>query len=178
LSTRCDWLPLVDCDVVLPLELLLDVDEVTYACPVPLPDESPFQDQEPLSRKSLEAAEDVDRETPALALSADVDQLLLDCFAVRVPPWLPDVVCVQPSTPLSVRATLWVTELEVLVRSSLELYAEPLPAMIPAVPRSSLPLEPEDEERLVPLPFSIRSVVTVAVELPASEVLEPTDVAE
>ena len=29
LSTRRDWLPLVDCDVVLPLELLLDVDAVT-----------------------------------------------------------------------------------------------------------------------------------------------------
>ena len=73
---------------------------------------------------------------------------------------------------------MWETELEVLVRSSLELNVDPLPATIPTVPRSSVPLEPEDEERLVPLPFSIRSVVTVAVELPASEVLEPTDVAE
>jgi hypothetical protein len=145
---------------------------------VPLPEDSPFHDHEPLSRKSLEADEEVERETPALALSAEFDQLLLDCFAVRVPPWLPDVVCVQPSTPLSVRAMLRETELDVLVRSSLELYAEPLPAMIPAVPRSSVPLEPDDEERLVPLPFSIRSVVTVAVELPAIEVLEPTDVAE
>jgi hypothetical protein len=136
----------VDCDVVLPLELLFDVDEVTYACPVPLPDESPFQDQEPLSRKSLEAAEEIDRDTPALALSADFDQLLLDCFEVREPPWLPDVVCVQPSTPLSVRATLWVTVLDVLLRSSLELKVDPLPAMIPAVPRSSVPLDPEDDE--------------------------------
>ena len=131
-----------------------------------------------MSRKSLDAAEEIDRDTPACQLSADVDQLLLDCFAVREPPWLPDVVCVQPSTPLSVRATLRETELEVLARSSLELYAEPLPAMIPMVPLSSVPLEPEDEERLVPLPFSIRSVVTVAVELPAIEVLAPTDVAE
>jgi hypothetical protein len=73
---------------------------------------------------------------------------------------------------------LWVTELEVLLRSSPELNVDPLSAMIPAVPRSSVPLEPDDEERLVPLPFSIRSVVTVAVEVPASEVLEPTDVAE
>ena len=145
---------------------------------MPLPEDSPFQDQEPLSRKSLEAAAEVDRDTPALALSADFDQLLLDCFAVRVPPWLPDVVCVQPSTPLSVRATLWVTELEVLLRSSLELNVDPLPAMIPAVPRSSVPLEPEDDEWSSPLPFSIRSVVTVAVELPAAELLEPTEVAE
>jgi len=145
---------------------------------VPLPEDSPFHDHEPLSRKSLEAAEEVDRDTPALALSADFDQLLLDCFAVRVPPWLPDVVCVQASSPLSVRATFRVTVLEVLVRSSLALKAEPLPAMIPAVPLSSVPLEPDDEERLVPLPFSIRSVVTVAVELPAIEVLAPTDVAE
>lgn len=140
---------------------------------MPLPEDSPFHDHEPLSRKSLEADEEVEREAPACQLSADVDQLLLDCFAVREPPWLPDVVCVQPSTPLSVRATLRVTLLDVLLRSSLELYAEPLPAMIPAVPRSSLPLEPDDEERLVPLPFSIRSVVTVAVEVPASEVLRP-----
>jgi len=99
-----------------------------------------------LSRKSLDAAEDVDRDTPALALSADFDQLLLDCFEVREPPWLPDVVCVQPSTPLSVRVTLWVTVLDVLLRSSLELNVDPLPAMIPAVPRSSVPLEPEDDE--------------------------------
>jgi hypothetical protein len=131
-----------------------------------------------LSRKSLEAAAEVERDTPALALSADFDQLLLDCFAVRVPPWLPDVVCVQASTPLSVRATFRVTVLEVLVRSSLELYAEPLPATIPAVPRSSVPLEPEDEEWSSPLPFSIRSVVTEAVDVPASELLVPTEVAE
>ena len=147
---------------------------------MPLPDESPFHDQVPLSRESLEAADDVERDTPALELSVDFDQLLLDCFAVRVPPWLPDVVCVQPSTPLSFRATFRVTVLEVLVRSSVELKADPLPATMPAVPRSSVPLEPEDDEWSSPLPFSVRSVVTTDVETPALELvrLEPTEVAE